>query len=287
MIITLKENRQPYLWARSLLDLYRKEMKIRNYSTKTIKTYASLVKSFINYFYPLHPRNISSSLIRDYLYYLIDNIGLSPVTVDQTINALKFLYAEIFHKEFHLEDISRPRSNKRIPVVMTKQEVLKIFNSVQNPVHRLMMQLMYASGLRVSELVNLRVQDINPDNLTLFVRGGKGHKDRITVFSRKLKVQLSRQIALKQPKEYLFTTQRGTKYTTRAVQKFFKQSVEKAGIQKTVSCHTLRHCFATHLLEAGTDIRYIQNLLGHASIVTTNIYTKVRNPHLFNIKSPL
>jgi len=271
----------------SLLQLYERELRLRNYSPKTIKTYSSLLGKFIKHFHPLDPRNLSSSLIKEYLYLLLAKEQLSSTTVDQTINALRFLYVDIYKAKFDFREIARPRSEKRLPVILSRDEVLQLLDSVTNPTHRLMLQLIYSSGLRVSEIVNLRVRDIQLYSLTLFVRGGKGHKDRITIFSYKIKAQLSRQMGGKLPAEFLFITQRGTKYTTRAVQKIFEQTVRKAGIQKTVSCHTLRHCFATHLLEAGTDIRYIQNLLGHASIVTTNIYTKVRNPHLFQIKSPL
>lgn len=262
-------------------------MKIRHYSPKTIKTYTSLLGQFIAYFRPVNPRNLTPSQIKDYLCSMIEKDGLGSATVNQTINALRFLYVEVYRRGFHFEEIARPRSERRIPVVLAREEVLMILDAVNNPIHRLMLQLMYSSGLRVSEVINLRVRDVQLYNLTLFVRGGKGRKDRITVFSDKIKTSLLRQMGTKPPEDYLFITQRGTKYTTRSVQKFFALAVKQAGLRKTVSCHTLRHCFATHLLEAGTDIRYIQHLLGHASITTTNIYTKVRNPHLFKIKSPL
>lgn len=270
-----------------IFQLYERELKLRNYSPKTIKTYSSLLGKFIKHFHPLNPRGITPQMIKEYLYLLLTKEQASSSTVDQTINALRFLYVDIYRSRFDFGEIARPRSEKRLPVVLSRDEVLVLLDAVTNPTHRLMLQLIYSSGLRVSEVVNLRVQDIQLYNLTLFVRGGKGHKDRITIFSDKIKPQLLRQMGGKLPADFLFITQRGGKYTTRAVQKVFEQAVRQAGIQKTVSCHTLRHCFATHLLEAGTDIRYIQNLLGHASIVTTNIYTKVRNPHLFKIKSPL
>ena len=283
----LSQRDMAYSGPSCLLQLYERELKLRNYSPKTIKTYSSLLGSFIKHFHPLDPRGISPSLIKEYLYLLLAKEHVSSATVDQTINALRFLYVDIYKSNFNFGEIARPRSEKRLPVVLSRDEVLQLLDVVTNPTHRLMLQLIYSSGLRVSEVVNLRVQDIQLYNFTLFVRGGKGHKDRITIFSDKIKTQLLQQMGGKSPTDFLFITQRGGKYTTRAVQKVFEQAVRKAGLQKTVSCHTLRHCFATHLLEAGTDIRYIQNLLGHASIVTTNIYTKVRNLHLFQIKSPL
>ena len=287
MVALLREDTAIYTAQEYIFELYRRELKIRHYSPKTIKTYCSLLKRFTTYFKQFDPKIITPSQIKDYLCSIIEDDGLGPATIDQTINALRFLYVVILKRDFSFGEIARPRSDRRIPVVLCKEEILKIFAVVKNPTHSLMLQLMYSSGLRVSEVVNLRVQDIQLYNLTLFVRGGKGHKDRITVFSEKLKTPLLRQLGCKHPTDYLFVSQRGTKYTTRSVQKFFEKAVKDSRIQKTVSCHTLRHCFATHLLEAGTDIRYIQNLLGHASITTTNIYTKVRNPHLFQIKSPL
>lgn len=277
----LSKDRSP-----GLFEIYKRELRVRNYSPKTVKTYTSLLRRFVKHFHPVHPRQIDSNQIKDFLCMQID-AGWSTATLEQTLNALRFLYVELYKMEFILEEISRPRSERRIPEVMSRDDILKIFEVVTNQTHRLMLQLMYSSGLRVSEVVNLRVQDINPTALTLFVRGGKGHKDRITVFSETLLCPLYQHMAGKLPKDLLFRTIRNGKYTVRSVQKFFEKALKSTDIQKSASCHTLRHCFATHLLEAGTDIRYIQNLLGHASITTTNVYTKVRNPHLFKIKSPL
>lgn len=245
------------------------------------------MRKFINHFSGIHPSKVTSPEIKEYLALLIDHYGLGPATLDQNINALKFLYVDLLHQDFVLESINRPRATQHIPVVMSRQEILSIFEVTTNITHKSLLQMMYSSGLRVSEVVNLRVQDINIDNFTLFVRQGKGHKDRITIFSETLTDSLLWHMTGKRPGDFLFKTKRGGKYTTRSVQKIFYNAVEKAGVMKSVSCHTLRHSFATHLLEAGTDIRYIQNLLGHQSITTTNIYTKVRNPHLFKIKSPL
>ncbi len=283
----LLEETENYDYAKELYELYSREMRLRQYSHRTIKTYLSMVRRFVEYFSPTHPVNLNSDQIKDYLYALIEIGGLSSASLGQTINALKFLYVDLYRQPFFIEEIVRPRGCRRIPVVLSKPEIMSIFDSVTNPLHKLMLQLTYSSGLRVSEIVNIRVQDICLDSLTLFVRGGKGRKDRITIFSLKLVPDLRRFMGGKSPKDYLFLTQRFSKYTTRCVQKVFSAAVKKAEIQKTVTCHTLRHSFATHLLEAGTDIRYIQNLLGHASITTTNIYTKVRNPHLFKIMSPL
>jgi site-specific recombinase XerD len=150
-----------------------------------------------------------------------------------------------------------------------------------------MIELMYASGIRVSEVVRLHIQDVNLDELTLFVRDGKGKKDRLTIVSERLKQPLSYQMEGKGPNELVFPGPEGKTLTTRSLQKVFQGALAASGIRKNATCHTLRHSFATHLLEAGTDIRYIQELLGHARLETTRVYTNVRNPRLLKVKSPL
>lgn len=184
-------------------------------------------------------------------------------------------------------EIPRPKKEHRLPTILSKEEILRIAQALENPKHRLMIELMYASGLRVSEVVRLRVQGVNLDELTLFVRDGKGKKDRLTVFSERLKQPLSYQTEGKGPNELVFPGPEGKTLTTRSVQKVFQGALAASGTRKNATCHTLRHSFATHLLEAGTDIRYIQELLGHARLETTRVYTNVRNPRLLKVRSPL
>jgi site-specific recombinase XerD len=200
---------------------------------------------------------------------------MSSASIDQTINALRFLYVDIYKSMFNFGDIARPRSEKRIPVVLSRDEILQLLDGVTNPTHRLMLQIIYSSGLRVSEVVNLRVRDIQLYNLTLFVRGGKGHKDRITIFSDKLKTQLLRQMGGKLPSDFLFITQRGGKYTTRAVQKVFEQAVRQAGIQKTVSCHTLRHYVESQIM--GSVMPNIPILGLFSGITPHKIFIHIKN----------
>ncbi|GAB4027689.1 MAG: hypothetical protein Fur0011_6310 [Candidatus Microgenomates bacterium] len=163
----------------------------------------------------------------------------------------------------------------------------KIIEKTQNIKHKLILALAYGSGLRVSEVINLRVRDVDLTNLCLTIKGGKGNKDRITVIPEKLTAELSRMIAGKSAESYLFESERGGKLTSRTAQIIMHQALKRANVNKNATFHSLRHSFATHLLENGVDIRHIQKLLGHSSISTTAQYTKVTNPHLMKIRSPL
>ncbi len=214
--------------------------------------------------------------------------------MNQAISALKFLYVRLYGRDDTFADIRRPRPEHKLPRILSRDEILQIVRTIQNPKHRLMIDLLYAAGLRVSEVVNLRVQDVNLDELTLFVRAPrparesiKSNKDRITIFSESLRDALRRLMDGKQAGDWLFPSRRGGRLSTRTVQQVFARAVKESDVQKEVSCHDLRHSFATHLLESGVDIRYIQELLGHARLETTRIYTRVANPARCRIKSPL
>jgi len=200
----------------------------------------------------------------------------------------------LYGRDDTFTDISRPRPEHKLPQVLSRDEILQIVRTIQNPKHRLMIELLYAAGLRVSEVVNVLVQDVNLDELTVFVRAPrparesiKSNKDRITIFSESLRDALRRQMDRKQAGDWLFPSRRGGRLSTRTVQQVFKRAVKESGVQKEVSCRDLRHSFATHLLESGTDIRYIQELLGHKRLETTEVYTHVANPARLKIRSPL
>ncbi len=176
---------------------------------------------------------------------------------------------------------------KKLPIVLTLKEIKKIIETINNPKHKLLITLSYGAGLRVSEAVSLKVKDVQPEELTLHIKQAKGKKDRLTVMPKKLKNELELLIAGKNINDYLFESQRGGKLTTRTAQKIFEKALKKSGVKKEASFHSLRHSFATHLLENGVDIRCVQELLGHKNIRTTQRYTQVTNPQLKNIKSPL
>lgn len=271
----------------TLFQVIEKEMKIRNYSPKTIKAYVGVLRAFVRYFSPRHPRDLDAQDLHNYLYHLIETELVSRATIDQTISALKFLYNELYKRNMSCQDLPRPRKETKLPVVLSKEEIKAIIDSTINTKYRLMIEVMYGSGLRVSEVVQLKIQDLNLKDLTVFVRGGKGKKDRLTILSAKTADQLSKFISEKPGSSYVFPSSHGGRLTERSLQKMFKRSLTTSKVQKpNATCHSLRHSFATHLLESGVDIRYIQQLLGHASIETTCIYTKVRNPAIQKIVSP-
>jgi site-specific recombinase XerD len=171
--------------------------------------------------------------------------------------------------------------------VLSRKEIEKMIDSLKNPKHKLLIALAYGAGLRVGEAINLKIKDLDLDELTIHIKGAKGNKDRISLFSEKLLSELRELAGLMDANSYVFESSQGGKLTERTAQKVFENALKKAGIKKEATFHSLRHSFATHLLENGVDVRYVQELLGHANIRTTQIYTKVTNPALRKIKSPL
>jgi integrase/recombinase XerD len=271
-------------------ETVKRELRLRNYSHKTIKSYISNLRSFVRYIHPLHPRNVSEEDIRKYLLYLLMEKKMSASTVNQIFNALRFLYVEMYKMSFVIGKLPRPQKEKKLPDVLNEEEVLGIFKAVVNLKHRTMLMLAYACGLRVSEVVSLRIEDFDTERGLIHIRSAKGKKDRFTILPDSLIDTLHRywnDYSLG-TSGWLFTGAENSHHiSVRSVQHVFELAVERANIKKPVSMHTLRHSFATHLLEHGTDLRYIQALLGHQSSRTTEIYTHVSNKSLGNIKSPM
>jgi len=261
-----------------------RELEIRNYSPMTVKSYVNGLKKYF-YFKRKLLKNLDTENIKDFLLYCKSK-GISAKTQNQYLNAIKFYYHNVVGVKNRIEIKSAKRS-KSLPVILTRTEINSLIKITPNPKHKLILSIAYGAGLRVSEVVNLKVKDINLENLTLHIKQAKGNKDRVTIFPESVKGSLVQIIINKDKSEYVFVSERGGKLTTRTVQKVFSNALKKANIQKDASFHSLRHSFATHLLENGTDIRYVQELLGHANIRTTQRYTQVTNPQLRNIKSPL
>jgi len=262
----------------------KQEMKLRGFSQKTIKSYIYYITDILE-FAKKNPKTINSKDIRSYLEKLA-NKGMSASTLNSAYSALKFYFEKILKRKF-FGSIPRSKKIKQLPVVLTKNEIKKILSSVKNVKHKLILAAIYSSGLRVSEVVQIKVSDLDIENKMLFLREAKGKKDRTTIISKKVLEVLKKYIKNKKPDNYLFESSRGGKMTERSIQKIFSQALKTSKIKKQASCHSLRHSFATHLLEDGTDIRYIQSLLGHKRLETTQIYTKVANNIIKNIKSPL
>lgn len=268
----------------SILEKTGKLLKLRNYSQKTIKAYLHYI---CEYLYFAKEKNIKEKdkAIESFLLEKYDR-GNSSQTINLALNSIKFLYYEVLNQKEKLNFRCAKKSNK-LPVVLSRKEIETIISQIGNFKHRLMVSLGYAAGLRVSEVINLKIKDIDLEELTIHIKNAKGKKDRITVFPEKLKNDMQNFFVGKNDNDLAFESNRGGKLTTTSLQKVFYLALEKSGIKKDATFHSLRHSFATHLLENGTDVRYVQELLGHANIRTTQIYTKVTNPMLRNIKSPL
>lgn len=270
------------------LEILRRELKIRNYSPKTIATYTSCIRSFADHFSPRNLEELSDEDIRRYMLHQIEVKKLSAGSVSLALNALRFLYTEIYRRPFVVRGIEHPRRGRPLPVVLSMEEVKAILESLGNLKHRVILMLAYSAGLRVSEIVHLKTTDIDGDRKLIHVQSGKGKKDRYTILSDVVLDKLREYWKAYRPKTWLFAGRNpGSAYTVRSAEKVFESAAEKAGIRKHVSIHTLRHSFATHLLEQGTDIRFIQELLGHSSVRTTEIYTHVSRRRLATLRSPI
>lgn len=268
----------------NLVDIVTREMNLRNYSRRTIEAYLSVIRDLYSSCNK-PPRDLTEEEIKDYLYRKQQK-GLSSQTIALAANAINYLYTQIYKRK-DFSKIRHPKRSQKLPVVLSREEIDKLLNVITNGKHRLMIALAYGAGLRISEAVGLRVRDINFDELTIHLKEAKGKKDRITIFPEKLKNDILNLIAGKGADDHVFMSERGGRLTERSAQKVFECALKKAEIRKPATFHSLRHSFATHLLENGVDVRYVQELLGHANIRTTQIYTKVTNPSLRNIKSPL
>ena len=266
---------------------FKNYMNYRRYSQNTIKTYSDALDVFFRFF---QNKTIESLTKEDLIQFNTEYIlkkNLSSSYQNQVINAIKLFYRNRFNRSMEVDYIQRPRREKRLPNVLSKNEVKTILEAPTNIKHRAMLSLIYACGLRRSELLNLTLKDILSDRNLLFIRQSKGKKDRVIPIGNKLIEMLRDYYKAFKPKTWLFEGQfPNTKYSEKSLENVLKQSLTKAKITKKVSLHWLRHSYATHLLESGTDLRYIQELLGHSSSRTTEIYTHVSTKNLQQIRSP-
>ena len=260
------------------------ELRLRNYSRQTIKGYIGCLADFFR----AKERDFEKmdfEFIRSFLLSKQEK-HYSPQTINLYLNAIKFFYHNVIKNNQKI-DLKFSKRNQRLPIVLSRDEIKHIIEAIKNNKHRLMIALAYGAGLRVSEAVDLKIKDVNLEELTIHIKQAKGQKDRLTVFPEKLKEDISSLINLRNKDGYVFASERSGKLTTRTAQIVFEKALAVAGVGKDATFHSLRHSFATHLLENGTDVRYVQELLGHANIRTTQIYTHVTNPAIRNIKSPL
>jgi site-specific recombinase XerD len=264
----------------------REELRLRNYSRKTQRAYLGHARRFLlGGGKPVEALQAADA--RAYVVSLLER-NLSRSHRDQAISAIRFLALHVLHRSELISDAPRPRKEKRLPSVLSGEEVRRVLAHVANAKHRALLMLIYSAGLRVSEAVRLKPADLDVDRRLLHVRGGKGRKDRYTLLSEVAIQAVQEYRSTHAPGAYLFPgTRLDRPLAARTAQKIVERARQAAGIQKRLTPHTLRHSFATHLLEAGTDIRYIQELLGHASTKTTEIYTHVSRRDIGRIRSPL
>lgn len=271
----------------SILKLSDQELKLRGYSHKTMKSYLSIIRRFLQEI-TKDIESINSKDIKEYTLRLLEEQEASHAYVNQTISAIKFLFNYVMKKNISIENLPRPKREKKLPNILSVEEISSILKAVGNQKHRAIIFIVYSSGLRVGEVVRLRVNDIDSQRMMIHINQGKGAKDRYVMLSKVALQELRLYAKQYKPETWLFPGGNNEGHLTeRSVQNIFEAACIKAKIKKKATVHTLRHSFATHLLEAGTDLRYIQELLGHSSSKTTEIYTHVTQKSITNIESPL
>jgi integrase/recombinase XerD len=270
-----------------LRERMKRDMEIRGFSPNTQQAYVHQVKALARYF-GRAPDGLALEEIHTYQLYLTRERKIASSSLAQAVAALRFFYSVTCKKDWDIELIPYPKRRRRLPVVFNQTELLRLFDAVQNFKHRAILMTLYAAGLRVSEVVHLRIGDIDSQRMMIFVQQGKGRKDRYVTLSHRLLGVLREYWKLERPGHWLFPGQDGQRPLTRAsVHKFFKKAVRKTGLIKPITVHCIRHSYATHLLESGVDIRKIQLLLGHRSLRSTQIYTHVARNDLDGTPSPL
>lgn len=268
-------------------DDYIKTLEVYRYSEPTCKTYIANFKRFLSFYPNIAPENIDKKQIKEYLHYLVTKRKISASAQNQAINSIKFYYEKVLKRKREVYDLERPRLRKQLPQVLSEEEVVKILKTIKNLKHKSIIYLIYSAGLRLGEVVWLKISDIDSDRMQIFIRSAKGNKDRYVILSETVLNLLREYFKQYRPKDWLFEGQKGGQYSKKSVQNIFKRALNDSSVKKWASVHTLRHSFATHLLEKGTDLRYIQQILGHKNVKTTERYTHITKTAFNNIKSPI
>lgn len=270
------------------LNLLVQHLKLKAYSPSTIKTYRNEFLQLLQLLKNKAVNELTPDHLKRYMVYCMEQEGIKENTAHSRLNALKFYFEKVLGRAQFFWEIPRPKKPAQLPKLLNEKEIEKLFNSLNNRKHKAMLFTAYSAGLRVSEIVNLKIKDIDSTRMQLFVERAKGKKDRYVNLSPVLLDVLRSYVRHYKPKSFLFeSAATGSGYPTRTVQQIFSNAKHKAGIWKDVGIHSLRHSFATHLLNKGTDIRYIKDLLGHFDIRTTERYLHVSKKQLVNIISPL
>ncbi|MBD3639157.1 MAG: tyrosine-type recombinase/integrase [Crocinitomicaceae bacterium] len=278
-------NRKPKKGYRYCPDEYLAKLEYKRYSINTARTYISCFEKFMNRFKERDLLSINEEDIQEYLNEMARK-GISSSHLNQILNSVKFYYETVKEMPNRFYSIERPFKERHLPKVLSIEEVKRLINCTNNIKHKCIVSLLYSAGLRRQELLDLKIEDIDSDRMVVCIRQAKGHKDRYTVLSQKVLEDLRIYFKKWRPKVYLFEGSPGNRYGRTSVSRIIFRAAQKARIGKKVTPHMLRHSFATHLLESGTDLRYIQTLLGHNSSKTTEIYTEVTFRNIRNVQSP-
>ncbi len=269
------------------IELFKRWLSSKRYSPNTIKTYSEALGTFLKYYHQKDIEQISNEDLVDFNNDFILKNNLSASYQNQVVNAIKIFFREMQGAKLNIDLVHRPKKPHTLPKVLAEQEIADILNALDNIKHKCMLSLIYSAGLRRGELLNLKIKDIDSNRMLIEINAAKGMKDRIAPLSETVLNLLRAYYTEYTPKEYLFEGQKGEKYSERSLALVLKKGAHLAGIQKNINLHMLRHSYATHLLENGTDLRYIQELLGHKSSKTTEIYTHVSRSAISKINSPI
>jgi len=270
-----------------LYDQMKRDLELRNFSPHTRRTYLACVRRFALYFHR-SPEALGDPEIREYLHYLIKERKVSQGAVTQAYGALKFFYETTLKRDWEGFRIPKGKMGKRLPIVLSRQEVEALFGAIKNLKHRAILMTIYSAGLRISEALHLKLSDIDSQRMTIRIEHGKGNKDRYTLLGKRNLDILREYWKRYRPRDWLFCNpSRKRPLSTTAVRRVFTKALRRAGIKKHAIVHTLRHSFATHLLEAGTDLYHIQHLLGHTNPKTTAVYLHLSRKELTQVTSPL
>ncbi|MEQ8360035.1 MAG: tyrosine-type recombinase/integrase [Cytophagales bacterium] len=272
---------------KSPLELLKSKLELKRYSPNTIDTYVSMFKSFILHFKDIKTDDWDENDAQEYLEYLVRTRKISRSYQNQCINAIKFYLEQVCGRPRNTYYFERPQKEQRLPKTMRPQEIKSLFAQVNNLKHRTMLYTIYSGGLRISEVCNLKINDIDSEKLFILVRAGKGQKDRTTLLSKNCLNLMRKYWKVYKPEHFLFPGQEGGAYSTSSLRQVFNRAKLKARLDNDYTVHTLRHSFATHLVEQHVNLRYIQTLLGHKSSKTTEIYTHVAQMDLRKLESPL
>ena len=273
--------------SKNILAEYEQKIILKGYSKWTLKSYKSALIGFLSYFEERDLAELTKEEIEDFVYLLISKYKISETRQNVLINAIKLYYEKVLGKPREYYSIQRPKKSQSLPNILSQVEIERLIFSIDNMKHRAIICTLYSAGLRLSEVINLRIEDIHSESKYIFIKGAKGKKDRKSLLSNVLLDILRKYYRNYKPSYWLFEGQDGGQYSASSIQKIFRKAVKLSNINPWATLHTLRHSFATHLLQQGTNLRYIQVLLGHSSAKTTEIYTHVLDINNREIVSPL